>query len=168
MPHFACLSLGTNLGDRLANLTAARSALAALFETIAFSSIYETEPWGYTNQPPFLNQAAAGATALAPLDLLHSLKAVESRLGRQPGFRYGPRLIDIDILLYDDLVLDTPQLAVPHPRLAGRAFALIPLLELAPGAVHPVLHQTIRQLASQVDSSPVRKIPASAAKDGLQ
>lgn len=158
MPRSVYLGLGSNLGDRLANLSSARSALAEFLDHPAFSSIYETEPWGYTDQPAFLNQAVSGAAHLTPTQLLKAIKAVEQRLGRQPSFRYGPRLIDIDILLYRDLILKTTRLEIPHPRLAERAFVLIPLLEIAPDIIHPVLGQTVRQLAARVDASGVRRL----------
>ncbi len=164
MPHLACLSLGSNLGDRLANLAAARSALAEIGQPGAASSIYETEPWGYTDQPDFLNQVVFLSTTLSPEELLTAVKEIETRLGRQPTFRYGPRSMDIDILFYDDLVLNSAGLIIPHPRLASRAFVLAPLLELAPDFVHPARRQTIRQLASQVDTSTVHRLeqpPAS-------
>jgi 2-amino-4-hydroxy-6-hydroxymethyldihydropteridine diphosphokinase len=155
VPHQAYLCLGTNLGDRPANLAAARSALSEFSHLEASSSIYETEPWGYADQPRFLNQVIRISTALEPEDLLAALKNIETRLGRQPTFRYGPRPIDIDILFYDDLLYNSGSLIIPHPRLASRAFVLVPLMELAPDFIHPGLRQPISQLSSQVDAGTV-------------
>lgn len=146
MPHTIYLALGTNLGDRLANLRAAIAALAPQARVEAESRIYETEPWGFTEQPAFLNMVLRAETDLAPADLLSFLKNLEADLGRAPTFRNGPRLIDIDILFYDDLILDTPPLIIPHPRLHERDFVLVPLADIAPDFVHPLLNQSIRAL----------------------
>jgi 2-amino-4-hydroxy-6-hydroxymethyldihydropteridine diphosphokinase len=145
------LGLGSNLGDRLATLVAARAALLPLVRLTAASPIYETTPWGVTDQPLFLNQVVRGLTELSPLELLDYLKGIETVLGRQPSYRYGPRLIDLDILLYDNLVVQTPELVIPHPRLAERAFVLVPLADLAPNLRHPISSLTVRQLLNAVD-----------------
>jgi 2-amino-4-hydroxy-6-hydroxymethyldihydropteridine diphosphokinase len=155
MTHQLYLSLGTNLGDRLANLLNAITMLPPKINPLVRSSIYESEPWGYSDQPVFLNQVIKGNTDLEPLVLLAFLKETEVRLGRQETFRFGPRLIDLDILFYDDLVMDTPALTIPHPRIAERAFILVPLAEIAPDLPHPVLRKTIQQLKTGVDSSSV-------------
>jgi 2-amino-4-hydroxy-6-hydroxymethyldihydropteridine diphosphokinase len=152
MAHTIYLALGTNIGDRLANLGAALAAFAAIIDVKAQSAIYETEPWGYTDQPAFLNMVVEGRTGLSPLELLIRLKQMELTLGRTPTFRNGPRLIDLDILFYDDLVLDTPPLVIPHPRLHERAFVLVPLAEITPELVHPVLGRTVSRLVEKVDS----------------
>ena len=149
----AYLGLGTNLGDRWANL---REALRLLTEgpglrLLRCSQVYETEPWGVTEQPRFLNCAAEVAVTLNPEALLTRCKEVEERLGRLPGPRWGPRLIDLDILLYGTQVVDLPHLQIPHPRLHLRAFALIPLAELAAAAVHPALGRSIGELAQSAD-----------------
>jgi 2-amino-4-hydroxy-6-hydroxymethyldihydropteridine diphosphokinase len=151
MSHTAYIAMGTNLGDRLANLRAAIAALAPEIEVLEESPVYETEPWGYADQPPFLNMALRTATDLSPRNLLGRLKGLEATLGRIPSFRNGPRLIDLDILFYDDLILDTPALAIPHPRLHERAFVLIPLAEIAPSLVHPALRLSVAQLVETVD-----------------
>lgn len=155
MSSRAYLGLGTNLGDRLANLGQARSALSPAARLVRASSIYETAPWGFIDQPAFLNQVLEVETDLFPLDLLNAVKDLEVTLGRRPTFLYGPRQIDIDILLYADLYLDLPGLVIPHPHLAERAFVLVPLAELAPGLVHPVYRQTIQALLENVDRTGV-------------
>ena len=134
MPR-AYVGLGANLGDREAALTGAVDALAAdpAIEVVAVSSFRETDPVGYPDQPRFLNGAAALDTELGPRELLDRLLAIERAMGRtREGPKYGPRTLDLDLLLYGDLELDEPGLAIPHPRLHERAFALGPLLELNP------------------------------------
>ncbi|HEY4690477.1 MAG TPA: dihydropteroate synthase [Anaerolineae bacterium] len=148
----AYLGLGSNLGDRHANLIAALDHVRRRARLIDLSAIYETEPWGVADQPRFLNAACAIETDLSPRDLLAWLKSIEEEMGRQPSVRYGPRLIDLDLLLYGDAIVDAPDLAVPHPRLAERAFVLVPLSEIAPDVVHPVLHVPVRELAARVDA----------------
>lgn len=148
MDHTVYLSLGTNLGDRAANLKQAVSSLPPQMTVKARSNVYETPPWGYTEQGPFLNQAVMATTYLEPELLLKHLKRLETALGRESTFRYGPRLIDIDILFYDDLVLNTPLLTVPHPHLHERGFVLIPLMDIAPDLVHPVTRMNVREMFS--------------------
>lgn len=128
----AYLGFGTNLGDREANLGAGLAALATLGEIEAVSSIYQSEPVGFRDQPDFLNLAVRFRTDLGPEELLTELEAIESRLGRRRSFRNAPRVLDIDILLYDDLEYSTTRLVIPHPRLLERAFVLRPLVELDP------------------------------------
>jgi 2-amino-4-hydroxy-6-hydroxymethyldihydropteridine diphosphokinase len=150
------LALGSNLGDRMANLRAVPAALPPYTCVFACSPIYETEPWGYTDQPAFLNQVIAGKTRLQPLTLLRCLKKLEVQIGRTPTFRNGPRLIDIDMLFYNDLILETPRLTLPHPRLHERAFVLTPLADIAPELRHPVLHKTVRELLAATDRAGVK------------
>lgn len=140
------LGIGTNLGDRERNIQEARTALSQRLEILKESSIYQTAPWGYLDQPAFLNQVIEAQTALSSLNLLDFLKQTETQLGRQANFRFGPRLIDLDILFYGNRIIQTPRLQVPHPRLTERAFVLIPLAEIAPEFVHPQNKQTVTQL----------------------
>ena len=152
------LGLGSNLGDRRANLKAAATGLPPAAAIIRASGVYETEPWGYLDQPAFLNQVLETETSLSPLDLLAALKRLEASLGRQATFRYGPRLIDLDILLYDQLVLNQPDLIIPHPQLAQRAFTLVPLAELAPDLIHPLLGASMAKLKDRIDLSGVKLV----------
>ncbi len=140
------LGIGTNLGDRERNLEEARAVLSQKLEILKESSLYQTAPWGYLDQPSFLNQVIEAQTDLSSLNLLGFLKDTEKLLGRQANFRYGPRLIDLDILFYGNRIIQTPRLQVPHPRLTQRAFVLVPLAEIAPELVHPQNKQTITQL----------------------
>lgn len=155
MTHLIFLSLGTNLGDRVVNLRNAILNLAPKVTVTRQSSIYETEPWGYPDQPAFLNQVVKADTSLEPLELLAFCKEIEILVGRQETFRFGPRVIDLDILFYDNLTMDTPKLTIPHPRVTERAFVLIPLAEIAPDLLHPVLNKTILQLKAEVDSGSI-------------
>ncbi|NBC47174.1 MAG: 2-amino-4-hydroxy-6-hydroxymethyldihydropteridine diphosphokinase [Gammaproteobacteria bacterium] len=164
------LSLGTNLGDRAYNLERAVTRLTEVLDALVLSSVYETDPWGLVDQPDFYNLCALGETTLEPRALLRLLKHLERALGRVDGTLWGPRLIDIDLLFYDDQVLDEPALQVPHPRIRGRAFVLIPLLDLVEDLEHPALKRSIRSLASEVDATTVRRLAqpllaASAACD---
>jgi 2-amino-4-hydroxy-6-hydroxymethyldihydropteridine diphosphokinase len=155
------LSTGSNLGNREQNLASALAALTDIISVTAVSSIYETEPWGYADQPAFLNQVLEAQTDLLPLELLAHVKNIETSLGRQPTFRNGPRLIDIDILSIGSLVLDTPELVIPHPRMQERAFVLVPLAEIAPAWVHPVFRLDIKSLLEKVDASGVKLYPSA-------
>ncbi len=152
----AYIGLGANLGDRAETLTRAIALLAErpAIEVVAVSSFRETDPVGYLDQPRFLNAAVAIETSLAPHALLETLLEVERELGRvREGPRYGPRTVDLDLLLMDDLVLDEPGLELPHPRLHERAFALEPLAELDPERVVPG-RGSVRQLLLALQSSP--------------
>lgn len=145
----AYLGLGSNIGDRKATICKALEILAESVQLESVSSFYETEPWGYEEQPVFLNLACRIKTGLNARELLLLAKSIEKGLGRTPSFRYAPRTIDIDILLYDNTVIDEPDLSIPHPRLAERAFVLVPLAEIAPEMIHPKEGKTMKQMASQ-------------------
>src|SRR5258707_10869816 len=157
------LALGTNLGERLENLRRARQALAPDFQLSACSRIYETEPAYVADQPRYYNQVCQAATSLSPLAALRRLKALETLLGRTPSARFGPRKIDLDLLFYDDEVLETPELVLPHPRLAERPFVLVPLAEIAPELVHPVLGVTVAELLRRLGNTRAAIWPAAAA-----
>ncbi len=152
------LGLGSNLGDRSASLRAALEALAPAYQVACVSSVYETAPQLVIEQPYYHNLVCTGHTQLSPHDLLHFLKALEQRLGRTPTYRYGPREIDLDILLYGDQVMTTPDLTIPHPRMAERAFVLVPLAEIAPHLRHPVLGRSIHELAAAVADQGVKRL----------
>ena len=160
------LALGSNLGDRHGRLIEAIERLQARIAIDAISSIYQTEPWGYADQPRFLNAACAGVTDLSPEDVLAFVKTIEVELGREPTFRYGPRAIDIDILLYDDVVIDTDHYRVPHPGLHKRDFVLAPLREIAANVIHPVLHESIGALSQSIDLSEIKRFALRPTKAG--
>lgn len=152
--NIAYLLIGGNIGNRMANLQAATSAITQQCGAVkGFSSIFETAAWGLETQPSFLNQALEIHTLLSPQDLLSCLLQIEKSLGRERGEKYGPRLIDIDILLYNDAVIEEEGLTVPHPQMHVRRFVLQPLAEIAGTKLHPVLQQTISQLLQQCPDS---------------
>ena len=160
------LGLGANLGDRQANLARALKLLGERLHVELVSSIYETEPVGYAEQPLFLNAVCRAQTELGPLQLLSLVKGIEASLGRVPSFPNAPRPIDIDIIFYGDLIMETPDLTIPHPRLEERAFVLIPLLEVAPDLRHPVSGEHIKDLAARVRGREgVKKIGELEAED---
>ena len=140
------LSLGSKVDDREANLRAAREKLAALGEVTAVSAYYETEPVEYLAQPWFLNCAVAMTTDLMPRQLLAWLQKIEHAMGRKRAVAKGPRVIDLDILLFGSSVVDTPQLTIPHPAMHERRFVLEPMAEIAPDVRHPVFKRTMREL----------------------
>jgi 2-amino-4-hydroxy-6-hydroxymethyldihydropteridine diphosphokinase len=142
----AYLSLGSNLGDRAANLQSAIAQLATLGEVIAVSSFYETEPVELTAQPWFLNCAVKLDTEKMPRQLMAGILSLEQSMGRQRKQKNGPRIIDIDILLFGSSIIGLPSLTVPHPKMHERRFVLEPLAEIAPEARHPVFKHTVREL----------------------
>jgi 2-amino-4-hydroxy-6-hydroxymethyldihydropteridine diphosphokinase len=142
----AYLSLGSNVGERQENLERAIAHLAAWGEVVAVSSFYETEPVERTDQPWFVNCVVALETELMPKQLLAKLLAIEKSMGRKRAPGKGPRLIDMDIVLFGNAVVDTPELAIPHPAMHERRFVLEPLAEIAPEARHPVFKRTVREL----------------------
>jgi 2-amino-4-hydroxy-6-hydroxymethyldihydropteridine diphosphokinase len=158
MDHIVYLALGTNLGNRIVNLKTAVNSLTPQMNLKKKSHVYETPPWGFADQPAFLNQVVMVETYEEPEHLLKHLKRLETTLGRVPNVQNGPRLIDIDILFYDELVLDTPPLVIPHPRLHERAFVLIPLADIAPALVHPVLHKTVYELLRAVTTKGIQRV----------
>ena len=155
--HIVYLGLGANLGNRQANLLQAQQYLRARMTFEHISSYYETEPVSYTDQPKFLNIACRVKTDLEPIELLHLIKRIEKRMGRWSSFRNAPRPIDIDILLYDDMVLETEELAIPHQRLHERAFALIPVLEIQSGIIHPTKGVSLEVLLGRLHNWGVAK-----------
>jgi 2-amino-4-hydroxy-6-hydroxymethyldihydropteridine diphosphokinase len=151
--HTIYLGFGSNIGERKQNLRAAVKALGPQVKVLAESAVYETPPWGERDQPAFLNMAVKAETELTPTELRDHVKRIEGDLGRQQTYHWGPRRIDIDILLYEDLIIDTPDLVIPHPRLHQRGFVLLPLETIAGDVVHPALGLTIRELLQHVDTS---------------
>jgi 2-amino-4-hydroxy-6-hydroxymethyldihydropteridine diphosphokinase len=147
------LGLGSNLGDRYYHLEWALHALSQKMGMGQVSSVYDTAPVGNTAQPRFLNLVCKATTSLTPTELLAFIKEIETDMGRQPEPPNSPRPIDIDILFYDNQIINIPGLIVPHPRLTERAFVLIPLAEIAPDFVHPVLGKTISKLLSDLKVS---------------
>ncbi len=149
-PITVYLGLGSNLGNRQDNLDRALDFLSQRLRVVSISSLYDTEPVGNIEQPRFLNLVCQVYTRLAPNELLALAKGIESKLGRVSGKSNVPRPIDIDILFYDNQVIETPELVIPHPRLTERAFVLIPLAEIAPNLVHPVNGKTVKELKRSV------------------
>lgn len=151
-PRRAYLSLGSNRGNREAALRRGVEALERVgIRVLERSSVYETEPTDFTEQPWFLNCVVRVETALAPEDLLEACKGIEEQVGRRPGKRFGPRVLDIDILLYEDEVVDTEDLKIPHPRMEERRFVLIPLLEIAPRVVEPRGGRPVAEMLERLD-----------------
>jgi 2-amino-4-hydroxy-6-hydroxymethyldihydropteridine diphosphokinase len=144
------LGLGSNQGDRLDNIVTSIRKLSLNTIVEQISSVYETEPVGYTDQPLFLNAVVSVRTELEPLELLHFIKQIEVELGRRPDFRNAPRTTDIDILFYGDMVLQSGELTIPHPRIVGRAFVLVPLAEIAPEFIHPTAMKKVDDLLAGV------------------
>jgi len=146
------------LGNRQEFLSQAISALKVEIDDMKTSSIYQTAPWGKTDQPNFLNICLGGYTQLKPIALLASIKDIENKLARTPAEKWGPRNIDIDILFYGNEKLKTEELTIPHPLVAERAFVLIPLAEIAHDFIHPVLDKSISRLAEEKNAQGVEKL----------
>lgn len=150
----AYLAIGSNLGDRVDNLRRAVAMLAPEVTLVAASPLYETAPAYVVDQPRFVNGALKVETGLGPRALLTKLKDIEQAVGRQPGLRYGPRIVDLDILFLGDTVLADRDLEIPHPRLAERLFVLRPLADIAPSLVHPVLMRSVEALHTELPDDP--------------
>jgi 2-amino-4-hydroxy-6-hydroxymethyldihydropteridine diphosphokinase len=151
--HIVYLALGTNIGEREANLKEAVRMLPPQVKVLSVSRLYETAPAYVLDQSAFLNMALKGQTALSPAALLAYLKQGEKELGRQVTRRYGPRVIDMDIIFYDDLIYETPDLQIPHPRMHERAFVLYPLADVAAEVLHPGLKQTVSELLAKLSDN---------------
>jgi len=150
MPNLAYLSLGSNVGDREAQLREAQSRLGKVGRVVAVSSFYETEPVEFTQQPWFLNCGVVLETSKTPQELMSEILRIEAEMGRRRVQKKGPRSIDIDILLFDSAIIDTEELTIPHPAMHQRRFVLEPLAEIAPVVRHPVLKKSIRELLDQL------------------
>lgn len=158
------LALGSNLGDRCANLRQALKALSAKVSFIKTSSIYETPPWGFIEQPVFLNQVISGNTPLNPHELLTFVKGIEQEMGRIKNFQNGPRLIDIDILLFGEQIIHTADLVIPHPRMLERGFVLLPLAEIEPELTIPGTNKTVLDYLHKADQTGIFKISPESIK----
>jgi len=152
------LGLGSNLGDRFANLQRAVDALGQYLTITSISPVFATEPWGDPDQPSFFNICVAAVGNLPPHELLDRIKTIEHELGREPSRHWGPRLIDIDILFYDKLVLSDERLTIPHPCIAERAFVLAPLGVIIPDFRHPETGESVQEMLEKVDLSGVERL----------
>ena len=152
MNHIAYIGVGSNLGDPVENCLRAMETMdgSADIRVTARSSLYKTEPVGFTDQEWFVNAAVEVRTALDPQDLLQTLQKIEKQMGRVAGKKWGPRIIDLDILFFDDLILESQALHLPHPHAGERRFVLVPLSEIARGLIHPGLNKTVFELLAQL------------------
>jgi 2-amino-4-hydroxy-6-hydroxymethyldihydropteridine diphosphokinase len=147
------IGLGSNLGDRVANLREAVQRLSALVKIEKASQLYVAAPLGYIRDDAFVNAVIQAKTTLKPMELLEMMQAIEVAMGRRPGVHYGPRPIDLDILFFDAIQIETRKLSIPHPRIPQRAFVLRPLAEIAPNLMHPLLYYTVSQLLQDADDA---------------
>lgn len=153
------LSIGTNLGNKTENIQKALAGLKSFMNLDAISSVYETAPWGpVQDQPPFYNLCASGRTMLKPVPLLDQLKVLEQQIGRLKNKRWGARLIDVDLLFYEDMQMVTERLIIPHKQISGRAFVLVPLAEIAPNLTHPQLNVSISVLKYQLPTTELQSV----------
>jgi 2-amino-4-hydroxy-6-hydroxymethyldihydropteridine diphosphokinase len=164
----AYIGLGSNLGDRMATLRTAVRRLESLGRVTRVSRLYETEPVGYLEQPRFLNAVVVLDTALAPVDLLHGLLGIERDLGRVRSFPNAPRTLDLDLLMVDNVILDIPEMTLPHPRLHERAFVLVPLAEVAPDLVHPGSGKTLPELLNSLPDQSAVEVLVGAGWESMQ
>lgn len=152
MNHIAYIGIGSNVGNKLEQCEKAVSEITKHAHTrlLARSSFFKTKPFGYSSQDWFINAVIKIETDLNPIDLLLTLKSIESRMGRKETFRWGPRIIDLDILLFDDIVINTEELQIPHPQMHMRQFVLIPLAEIEENVIHPLLKKSIKELLEEI------------------
>jgi 2-amino-4-hydroxy-6-hydroxymethyldihydropteridine diphosphokinase len=158
------LALGSNLGDRCANLRLALEKISERVSIIKTSSVYETPPWGFTDQPSFLNQVVSGNSSLNPAELLTLVKEIEQKMGRVKNFQNGPRLIDIDILLFGEQIVKMPNLEIPHPRMCERGFVLLPLAEIEPDLILPGTNKNIYEFIQNVDQTGIQRLDGEKNK----
>ncbi len=151
------LGFGSNIGDRLENIISAISKLLSCANLNDCSSVWETSPWGLQEQSLFLNCVSLFETTISPIELLKKTSQIELELGRKRTQKFGPRVIDIDILLYNRKITHTPEIIIPHPRLHERKFVLLPLAEIAPGLEHPVLKKSMKELLDLINQVPVKE-----------
>jgi 2-amino-4-hydroxy-6-hydroxymethyldihydropteridine diphosphokinase len=152
------LALGSNLGERFENLHQALKDVSLRVSIIKTSSVYETPPWGYIDQPVFFNQVLSGYTSLNPVELLNFVKNIENNMGRVNNFQNGPRLIDVDILLFGEQIINSEILVIPHPRMLERSFVLLPLAEIEPDLIIPGTNKKVLELLQNVDKTGIRKL----------
>ena len=154
-PERIYLSLGSNLGNRVLNLEMVKSDLPPQVKILDCSPVYQTKPWGYLDQPDFLNQVIVVETSLTPRELLEYIKDIEKKIGREPSFRFGPRIVNIDILFYGDRIIQEEDLVIPHPHIKDRAFVLIPLANIDPDLNYPGTDSSNSDLLVFVDQAGV-------------
>jgi 2-amino-4-hydroxy-6-hydroxymethyldihydropteridine diphosphokinase len=151
--HEVYIGLGSNLGDRVAHLREAVHRLGSLIQIEQVSQLYVAAPLGYVQDDAYINAVLYGKTTMTPMDLLGMMQSIEAAMGRRPGVQFGPRPIDLDLLFYDAIQMETYKLTIPHPRLAQRAFVLKPLADIAPDLMHPVLYYTISELLADTEDA---------------